>query len=127
METIAVDLSIVNKILIKGLKINTVVGVYDWERENQQLVIADVELCTDFSLAGRSDDVADTVDYAIVAELITKTVTEAQSKLLERLGELICERIFANFPVSEIDLTLKKPDILSDVEYVGIRIVRSRI
>lgn len=115
-----------DKIIINGLLIDTIIGVYDWEREKSQRVILNLVLKTDLNGPMRSDKVADTIDYAAIVERIEKLAEQHRPELLERFADLIFVDLFAAFPVTEIQLQILKPDILQQVETIGIEIIRSR-
>lgn len=115
-----------DKIFIEGLTLQSIIGVYDWERTEKQRVIVDAELTYSLSQAGQTDSVADTIDYAAVVELL-KTVAEDNSpQLLERLANIMCQAVFEKFPVQSIKLKLSKPDILPEAQNVAIQIERDR-
>ena len=115
-----------DKIVIEGLEVNSVIGVYDWEREQAQKLIFDVRLTTDLSRPMQSDNVADTIDYAKVAQLIEELTQKHRPELLERLADLLIKAIFARYPVTEVWLKIVKPDILSQAEKVGVEICRQK-
>lgn len=113
-------------VFIKGLQLQTLIGVYDFERKAKQRIIVDVELNTALSKAAKSDDVADTVDYAKVAECLDNTASASSYRLLEALGEEMIRTIFLRFSVEKVALTINKPDVLDNVDAVGIVIARKR-
>lgn len=116
----------VDKIIIEGLELNTVIGVYDWERENPQRVFVDVELDYPLQKAGETDAVADTIDYASVAQLINDTARERKPELVESLAHHCCIRILANYPVDAVNIKITKPDILDSARNVGVQVQRTR-
>lgn len=115
-----------DKIIIEGLVINTIIGVYDWERLNPQKVIFDLELTTDFAAAMSSDKVADTIDYAEVAQRIEQLAEEHHPELLEKFAHLVLETLFKEFDITAIRLKIAKPDILEQSRSVGIELYRER-
>lgn len=115
-----------DRIIIQGLHIDAIVGVYDFERENHQRLLVDLVMDSDFSRASQSDELSDTINYAEVAELIGKLTLELRPQLLETLAERICQMLFQRYPVTRIDLTLKKPDILHHADAVGVQVIRQR-
>jgi len=115
-----------HQIIIDQLEIDTVIGVYDWEREQAQKLIFDLVLTTDLSKAMESDNVEDTVDYAKVAELIENLTKAHQPELLERFADIVLQHIFATFAVEAIQLKITKPDILAQAKSVGIQVYRER-
>jgi 7,8-dihydroneopterin aldolase/epimerase/oxygenase len=115
-----------DRIIIQELEIDAIVGVYDFERENRQRLLVDLIMDSDFRQAGQSDDLNDTVNYASVAEQITQLTLDLQPQLLEFLAERICQMLFQCYPIQRIELTLKKPDILSNARSVGVHVIRHR-
>lgn len=115
-----------DKIIIKGLTLNTIVGVYDFERENRQRLVVDLELDTDFSQAAASDELSDTINYAQVAEDIEALSNKLKPQLLEYLAEHICQHLFSQYAITRVDLTLTKPDILTNAQGVGVRVIREK-
>ncbi len=115
-----------DKIIIEGLSLNTIIGVYPFERQNEQRVLVDLTLSFPLQAAGHSDNVADTIDYAAVAQVVAETADELRPHLLEKLADEVCRRLFLRFPLEGIEIKVCKPDILPDAHNVGIQIYRDR-
>lgn len=115
-----------DKVFIKGLELYTLIGVYDFERNAKQRVLVDLEMCTDLSAAGLSDKVEDTLNYAAVAERLAELANKARFKLLEALAKQMIDAIMDEFPVSSVVLTMHKPDILKNVQSVGVVLHKQR-
>lgn len=120
------NLDTMDKIIIEGLEINTVIGVYDWEREKPQKLIFDLVLTTDLTKAMQSDRVEDTVDYAKVAETIEVLTRQHQPELLEKFADTLLKQLFDKFNVEAIQLKMTKPDILPQTRSVGIELFREK-
>ena len=114
------------QIILSGLKVSTLIGVYDWERTQNTTLLFDVTVDADLSAAMLSDNVNDTIDYAKLAECIQTVAAEQQFELLEALGECVMNTVLAAFPVQHIRLAITKPDILPDVDTVTVVFNRSR-
>ena len=114
-----------DKVYINGLVLYTLIGVYEFERHAKQRIIVDIEMSTDLQVSGKSDNVADTVDYGKVAERLAEIANETSYQLLEALGEHMATAILKEFSPKSITLTINKPDILKNVSGVGISITRS--
>ena len=95
-------------IFLRNLKIDTVIGIYDWERRIKQTVILDLEMATDIKKAAKSDDIADTLDYKAIAKRVISFVEESEYKLVETLAERIAEIIVNEFKVPWVKLSLNK-------------------
>ena len=95
-------------IFLRNLKIDTVIGIYDWERRIKQTVILDLEMATDIKKAAKSDDIEDTLDYKAIAKRVISFVEESEYKLVETLAERIAEIIVNEFKVPWVKLSLNK-------------------
>ncbi|MBC3764840.1 dihydroneopterin aldolase [Neptunicella marina] len=113
-----------DKIVIEGLQIESLIGVYDWERTAKTALFVDLTLEVDLYKAGQSDDVNDTLDYAKVAELVCEVAAKSKFELLEALAESIISHIFAQFNCHQVELKLSKPGILPNASNVAVIIVR---
>ena len=114
-------------IFIQGLQTQAIIGIYDWEREEPQPLVFDIEMSTDLAKAAQSDAIADTVDYAEVSEDVTSFVEQSRVELLETLAEQILAMIFAKqTAVSEIRLAISKPQAVPNAETVGLIMTRKR-
>lgn len=111
-------------IFIRDLRIETVIGIYDWEREIKQTVSLDLELGADIRQAAAADHIDDTLNYKAVAKRLIQFVGESQFMLVETLGERIAEIILTEFPVPWLRLTLSKPGAVRGSRDVGIIIER---
>lgn len=118
-----------DKILIRNLKIFAYHGVMDEEKANGQHFIFDVDAFVDISKPCKSDNVEDTVNYALMVECITQTFTAQKDNLIERAAERVAKALFESFErISELKILLKKPEapINSDFDWVGVEIHRKR-
>ena len=75
-----------DRVLIEGLEVRTVIGIYDWEREIRQTVRLDLEMVWDISAAAKSDDIADTLDYKAVSKRLISFVEASSFGLIEALA-----------------------------------------
>lgn len=111
-------------IYIEDLRIDTVIGLYDWERHIRQTVRLDLEMACDIRAAAASDAVADTLDYKAVAKRVIAFVEAAEFDLVETLAERVAALVLDEFPVAEIALRVDKPRALRGAAGVGVRITR---
>lgn len=104
------------------------VGVYPRERDAPQQLRFDIDLHVDFAAAAASDLVADTVDYAAVAEAVRDFVAVQQTQLLESIAEGVCAMLLSRFAVRKVRLRIDKPDAARALgcAAVGVCIVRGR-
>jgi dihydroneopterin aldolase len=106
-------------VFIRDLAVETTVGVYEHERLAPTRLLMDLELGIR-AVAGRSDLIADTVDYAEVVASIREALAEQHFRLLECLAEFVVGRLAADFPVDCVRLRVAKTGILKDVGQVGV-------
>lgn len=111
-------------IYLRDLKIDTVIGIYDWERRIKQTVSLDLEMATDIRKAAASDSIEDTLDYKSVAKRLIQFVEESQFQLVETLAERICEIVIKEFGVPWVRLSLNKKGAVRYAEGVGVIIER---
>ena len=113
-------------IFVHGLEIETIIGVYDRERNTKQVVLIDLEMAIPHSNAASSDDLRHTVDYATVSSRITSEVEATQYQLIEALAENVAALVLREFAVDEIRLKLSKPGAVKNASNVGIILHRSK-
>lgn len=113
-----------DKVFIKGLQADTVIGVYDWEREIRQKLLLDIELATDIQPAAKTDDLALTLDYAAISARVIAYIHAAEFQLIETLAEKIAQLLMTEFSIPWLKLTLYKPGAVSEAETVGVMIER---
>ncbi len=111
-------------IFLKELKIETVIGVYDWEREIKQTVILDLEMGADIRKAATSDKLEDTLNYKAVAKRLIEFVSSSEFQLVETLAERITEIVLNEFSVPWVRLQLNKVGAVRGSRDVGIIIER---
>lgn len=113
-------------VLIEGLEVEAVIGVYDWERMILQRLVFDIELETDIKPAAAADDVALTLNYKAISDHVIDYTKLSSFKLIESLAESVVQQIFQHFPVSIIQLKLSKPGAVPAAQNVAVRIYRTR-
>jgi len=113
-------------IFLRGLQIETIVGIFDWERDNPRPVILDIEMSTDNRKAAESDSIDDALDYGEVSRRVISFVEGSRYYLVETLAERICELILSEFNVSWVRLSLNKIGAIQGASDVGVIIVRER-
>lgn len=111
-------------IFIKQLAVSTTIGVYDWEKEIKQQLIFDIEMFGDFSRAGSTDALNDTIDYAEVSSRITSFVEQNSFELIEKVAESAAQIILDEFNTDKVTIHLLKPGAVANAQTVGITITR---
>lgn len=115
-----------DRVFIHDLRIETIIGIYPWERQIKQTLSLDLEMTTDIRKAAASDNINDTLNYKAVAKRLVELVENSQYQLVETLAERITEVILNEFAVPQVKLTLHKPGAVRGSRDVGIMIERSR-
>ncbi|MEE9356858.1 dihydroneopterin aldolase [Candidatus Vondammii sp. HM_W22] len=111
-------------VFLRDLRIETVIGIYDWERKIKQTVVLDLEMSTDVSRAAASEDIADALDYKAVTKRMISFVEESEFQLVETLAERCAGIIREEFDVHWVRLTLNKIGAVSAARDVGVIIER---
>ena len=111
-------------IFISELKVKTKLGVPAWERMAAQTIILDIEIGYDLAKAGKSDAIADTIDYGAVVARIRDTLQEHSFQLVEALAEHVCQLILTEFKVESVKVKVAKPAILARLQALGVVIER---
>jgi 7,8-dihydroneopterin aldolase/epimerase/oxygenase len=110
---------------IRDLRVATVIGVYDWERETEQSLVFAVDMAADTARAAASDDVKDALDYSAVAGTVKTVVIEGRFQLIETAAERVAQRLIADFGLSWVRVEVVKP-IPSEGYTAAITIERRR-
>ena len=113
-------------IYLRDLRIDTIIGIYDWERRMKQTIILDVEMGTDIRQAANSDNIEDTLNYKEVAKRLFSFVGDSEFELVETLAERIAEIIMTEFNVPWCRLSLNKKGAVRGVRDVGVIIERGK-
>ncbi|TVZ40103.1 dihydroneopterin aldolase [Alteromonadaceae bacterium 2753L.S.0a.02] len=113
-------------VFINDLRINTIIGIYDWEREVRQTVSFDLEMAHDISKAAQTDNIEFALNYKAVAKRIINFVSDAEFLLVETLAEEVAQLIMREFGVKWLRLSVSKPGALRGSRDVGIRIERGQ-
>ncbi len=115
-----------DKVIVKQLELQTIIGLFPWEREVRQRVLVDIEMAVDVVKASQTDDLEFVVNYAEVCERVAALADEGKFKLLETFVERIAEMVLRDFDVSWIKVAVNKTDVIPQVGSVGVQIERSR-
>ena len=115
-----------DKIHLNNLKIDTIIGIYQWERETKQTLGFDLEMDWDIRKAATSDNITDTLDYGAIAQQIVSFVEASSYQLIETLAEELCNLLLEQFPIPRLKLTISKPVALHGQNLAKIIIERSQ-
>lgn len=111
-------------VFIEALEIDTVIGIYDWERTITQKVVLDIEMAFDNRPPAASDALADTLDYKAVSKRLIAFVGASSFGLVESLAERCAAIIREEFGVPWVRLKLSKPGAVTGSRAVGVVIER---
>lgn len=113
-----------DKIFLSGLKIDTVIGIWEWERKIRQTVVIDLELSADIAKAAATDRVEDTLNYKLVAKRIQSFVADSSFQLVETLAERVAGIVRDEFGVQWVKVRVNKPGAIRGSRDVGVLIER---
>jgi len=115
-----------DRIFLTALSAETIIGIYDWEREVRQRVEIDLDMWLDLEAATRSDSIDDTLNYKAVAKRVLGFVQESRFRLVEALAGEIARIVLAEFAVTRVRVTVHKPGAVRHSRDVGVIVERSR-
>jgi dihydroneopterin aldolase len=115
-----------DRIFLRGLTAECVIGFIDWERRVKQTVVVDLELPVDCRQAAVTDDVNDTVDYKKVSKRVLAFIEASEFKLVETLAQRLAMLILEEFALEWLRLSINKPGAIRNSRDVGVAIERSR-
>jgi len=115
-----------DRIFLRDLRIETIIGIYDWERETPQTVSIDLELATDVARAARSDAIDDALDYKAIAKRLIAFVGASRFQLVETLAERIAGLLREEFGVAWVRVTVNKGGAIRGASAVGVVIERGQ-
>ncbi len=113
-------------IYLSDLKIETIIGIYEWERKVKQTVSLELQMATDIRQSAATDTIDDTLNYKAVAKRLIDFVEKSHYQLIETLAEKITEIVLTEFDVPWVKLKLSKPGAIRGAKDVGIIIERSK-
>ncbi|QXP85446.1 dihydroneopterin aldolase [Methylococcus sp. Mc7] len=113
-------------IFLRGLQIETIIGIYDWEREIRQTVVFDLEMATDIRRAAETDDISHALDYKAVSKRLIEFVESSRFFLVETLAEKVAAILLNEFPIPWVRITLNKRGAIRGASDVGVLIERGK-
>lgn len=119
-------MSNLDRILIRDLTVDAIIGIYEWERQKPQEILINLTLYTDLKQAGDTDDLAYSIDYEQIAKQIQSLATRAQRLTVEALAQDIAKHCLALDSVERVCVRVDKPEALNSARSVGVEIERSR-
>ena len=114
----------VDIVFINDLRIETIIGIYEWERKVKQTISLDLEMGADIRRSAKTDAIEDTLDYKAVAKRLISFVGESEYQLVETLAEKVAGIVLTEFSVPWIKLTVHKPGAVRGSRDVGVIVER---
>ena len=111
---------------LHGLKVECIIGIWEWERAAKQTVIIDLDMASDVARAAASDDIKDAVDYKAVAKRLEQFVGESQYQLVETMAENVARLLLEEFGLPWVRVRINKKGAVSNARDVGIVIERGK-
>ncbi|MDH3547382.1 MAG: dihydroneopterin aldolase [Gammaproteobacteria bacterium] len=111
-------------IFLGGLKVDTVIGIWDWERKIRQTVVIDLEISADIRRAAETDSIDDTLNYKQVSKRVQQFVADSNFQLVETLAEKIAAIVRDEFEVEWVRVRVNKPGAIRGAQDVGVLIER---
>lgn len=116
-----------DKVFIRGLQVDAVIGVFEWEKQVRQPLIFDVEMAWDIRQAAATDDLQYALNYQAVAECIEQFVTAKPYQLLESMLEHLSAHLLATFGMPWLSVRVEKPAVVPQARAVGLYIERGSL
>lgn len=113
-------------IFLRGLEIETVIGIWEWERRIRQFVRIDLEMGADIRRAAASDRIEDALNYKAVAKRVQEYVAESRFQLVETMADKVAALVLDEFRVPWVRIAINKPGAIRGARDVGVSIYRSR-
>ncbi len=114
-------------ISIESLRVPTVIGVLPHEKLIKQTLLIDLAFSIDASIPAQTDDIHQTVDYSALCAFVSQFGADSHCELIETFAQRLAQSLLENFTITDIKLTIKKPDAIKEADYVAISIERSKI
>lgn len=115
-----------DKVFIENLRLDTFIGVNEWEQSVKQTLLLCLELNCDVKKAAANDRLTDTVDYTGIADRLTAFSSAHHFQLIETLAEQLAQLLLAEYAIQQVKITLRKPAALAQADCAGVQLERSR-
>lgn len=111
-------------VYIRELEVRTIIGIFDWEREQRQVVSLDLEMGSDIAAAAATDTIESALNYKAVAKRLIDFIEKSDFFLVETLAERVTDIVVNEFNVPWVKLRLGKPGAVTGSKDVGVIIER---
>jgi len=113
-------------VFVHELKVETIIGIWGWERKIRQIVSIDLEMGADIRRAAETDSIDDTLNYKEISKRVQQFVADSEFQLVETMAEKIAELVLQEFKVPWVQVRVSKPAAIRGAKNVGILIHRSK-
>ena len=116
-----------DKVFIKGLKIQTTIGFYEWEKQIKQTLVFDLAMGWNTALAAKNDELEKTLDYAEISQEIEAFANQNPVDLIETLAEITAQHLMNKYGIPWLNLKIGKPGAVHNADTVGVEIERGHV
>jgi len=113
-----------DKVHIQGLSIQTTIGFFEWEKQIKQTLVIDLAMGWNIALAAENDDLAKTLDYAEISEVIAEFANNNPVDLIETLAERMAKFLMETYHIPWLKLKVAKPNAVHNALTVAVEIER---
>jgi dihydroneopterin aldolase len=113
-------------IYLHDLKIECIIGIWEWERRIKQTIILDLDMAADIRRAAATDSIEDTLNYKAVSKRLREFVGNSQFQLVETLAEKVAEILLAEFKLAWVRVRVNKKGAVRGATDVGVIIERGK-
>ena len=113
-------------IFLKELRVETIIGVFEWERRVRQTILIDIEMVADIAKAAKRDNLSDTIDYKAISKRIKEFAENSSFNLIETLAQKIADILLDEFNIKQTKVIVSKPRAIRGSKTVGVSIERSK-
>ena len=117
---------VMDKVIVRQLKLETIIGLFPWEREVRETLLVDLDIGADIRQAAATDELINTIDYAEVCDHVAALADKGQFKLIEAFAERVASLVLTDFAASWVKVSVYKTDALPQVASVGVIIERNK-
>jgi 7,8-dihydroneopterin aldolase/epimerase/oxygenase len=100
---------VTDTVSIRDLRVSAVIGVLDWERETEQILVVAVDMAADVAKAAATDQIGDALDYSAVTQTVRNVVTRGKFQLIETAAERVARQLIADYGLSWVRVEVAKP------------------
>lgn len=115
-----------DKVYVTGLNVDAYIGVYDWEHEQTQPLIVDLEMDWDNRKAALSEQLSDALDYDALSQAVVQLIQQRPRALIETVAEEIAQLVLQEFHSPKVRVKVAKPQAVAAADYTAVEIVRAQ-